>query len=183
MAEAVATRTSPLDGLIAGSVGVAIAQAAPAHRISLRVGADGIPALNKALGLDLPTEPKKSVTAKSGRMALWLGPDEWLVIDEKGDPMADVAGVDAFFSVVDVSHRNTAIKVAGRGARATLEAGCPQDVTDDAFPIGACSRTVMGKIEIVLMRTDANAYRIECWRSFAEYAFEFLSDAAHDCMA
>ena len=183
MAEAVATRSGPLDGLIAGSVGVAIAPTAPAHRISLRVGEEGIPALSKALGLELPMEPKTSVTAKSGRMALWLGPDEWLGIDEKGDPMADVAGTDAFFSVVDVSHRNTAIKVSGRGARATLEAGCPQDLSDSAFPIGACSRTVLGKIEVVLMRTDANAYRIECWRSFAEYAFEFLADAAHDCMA
>lgn len=183
MAEATATRVGPLDGLIAGSVGVAIAPAAHAQRISLRVGAEGLPALNVALGLDLPTTPKTSVTAKSGRMALWLGPDEWLVIDEKGDPMSDVAGTDAFFSVVDVSHRNVGIRVAGRGARATLEAGCPQDLSDTAFPVGACSRTVLGKIEAVLVRTDVNAYRVECWRSFADYAFAFLADAAHDCMA
>ncbi|MAY60604.1 MAG: sarcosine oxidase subunit gamma [Rhizobiales bacterium] len=183
MAEVTATRQGPLDGLIAGSVGVAIAPAAPAHRISLRVGADGIPALNAALGLELPTVPKSSVTSSSDRMALWLGPDEWLIIDEKLDPMVDVAGTDAVFSVVDVSHRNTAIKVAGRGARATLEAGCPQNLSDTAFPAGACSRTVLGKIEVVLVRTDVNVYRIECWRSFAEYAFEFLADAAHDCMA
>ena len=183
MADATVTRVGPLDGLIAGSVGVAIAPAAPAQRISLRVGDEGIPALNAALGLELPTAPKTFVTAKSGRMALWLGPDEWLVIDEKGDPMADVAGTEAFFSVVDVSHRNIAIKLAGRGARATLEAGCPQDLSDTAFPVGACSRTILGKIEMVLVRTDVNAYRVECWRSFADYAFTFLADAAHDCMA
>src|SRR4051794_41432238 len=39
---------------------------------------------------------------RSGRTSLWLGPDEWLVIDEAGkDPLADCAGVSALHSSVD----------------------------------------------------------------------------------
>lgn len=175
-----AERQGPLDGRMAGSAGVAIAPAAPAFRFILRAAGESLPELGRALGLELPTQPKTSRTAASGRMALWLGPDEWLVIDEKANPMADLAGLDLTHSAVDVSHRNTAIKIAGRGARATLEAGCPQDLSDRAFPLEACSRTVLGKIEVVILRTGANSYRIECWRSFADYAFSFLADAAID---
>ena len=64
------------------------------------------------------------------------------------------------------------------GAEATLNAGCPQDLSLTAFPAGACSRTVLGKIEIVLLRVAEDAFRVECWRSFSDYAYAFLSDAA-----
>ena len=152
----------------------------PAERISLRAPEASVAALSKALGVKLPQAPKTSASAK-GRTALWLGPDEWLVIDEAGgDPLADAASVKALHSAVGISHRNVAFAVTGAGAEATLNAGCPQDLSLAAFPVGACSRTVFGKIEIVLFRTAADAFRVECWRSFSDYAFTYLADAARD---
>ena len=70
--------------------------------------------------------------------------------------------------------------VEGAGAEDVLSAGCPQDLSPAAFPVGACSRTVLGKIEIVLLRTSEDAFRVECWRSFSDYAYTFLADAARD---
>ncbi|KAB2853885.1 MAG: sarcosine oxidase subunit gamma, partial [Bauldia sp.] len=67
-----------------------------------------------------------------------------------------------------------------RGAEATLAAGCPQDLSPAAFPVGACSRTVLAKIEVVIWRTGDDAFRVECWRSFSDYAFAFLAEAARD---
>ena len=52
-----------------------------------------------------------------------------------------------------------------------------------AFPVGACTRTVLAKIEIVLLRTAEDAFRVECWRSFSHYVFEFLGEAAQDAAA
>jgi len=176
-------RLGPLDDQVAGATGVAIAPAGPAFRTILRARAEALSDIGSVLDIDLPRKPKSSATNKNGLMALWLGPDEWLIIDEKVDPMASLGKSKALFSAVDISHRNTALDVAGRGARATLEAGCPQDLSDAAFPVHACSRTVLGKIEVVILRTGANAYRVECWRSFADYTFSFLEDAAKDCMA
>mgnify|MGYP001159292284 FL=1 len=155
----------------------------PAERISLRAPEASVAALSKALGVTLPQAPKKSASAK-GRTALWLGPDEWLVIDETGgDPLADAAKIKDLHSAVGVSHRNVAFAVSGPGAEATINAGCPQDLSLTVFPVGACSRTVLGKIEIVLLRTAEEAFRVECWRSFSDYAFTFLSDAARDSAA
>ncbi|MFI0849370.1 sarcosine oxidase subunit gamma [Mesorhizobium sp. IMUNJ 23232] len=154
----------------------------PAERISLRAPAASVPALSKALGLDLPARPKTSASS-GGRTALWLGPDEWLVIDQTGDPLADCAGVKDLHSAVGVSHRNVSFSVSGAGAEATLSAGCPQDLSLEAFPVGACSRTILGKVEIVLLRTGEDAFRVECWRSFADYVHDFLVEAAGDAAA
>ena len=152
----------------------------PAERISLRAPEASVAALSKALGLTLPKKPKTSAS-KTGRTALWLGPDEWLVIDEAGkDPLADCAGVAALHSAVGISHRNIAISVAGPAAEATVNSGCPQDLSLDAFPVGAASRTILGKAEIVLLRTAADAFRVECWRSFSDYVFTFLSEGSRD---
>lgn len=162
---------------------VKVAVLPPAERLSLRAPEASLAALSKALGVKLPQAPKTSASAK-GRTALWLGPDEWLVIDEAGgDPLADAAKVKELHSAVGVSHRNVAFSVSGPGAEATINAGCPQDLSLAVFPVGACSRTVLGKIEIVLLRTAEDAFRVECWRSFSDYAFTFLSEAARDAAA
>lgn len=156
----------------------AIGMLPPASRLSLRAPEMSRAALGQALGIDLPGVPKTSA-AGEGRVALWLGPDEWLVIDHLDrDMAAELAGVDALHAAVDVSHRNVAIEIEGPGAEAVLNAGCPQDLSLAAFPVGACSRTVLGKVEIVLHRTGDRSFRVECWRSFADYAFAFLTEAA-----
>lgn len=178
-----AVRAEPLAGRVSSAAGVALAPAAPANRVSLRADPSNAKALSKALGLDLPVEPKSSLRSERGRLAVWLGPDEWLIIDETGDPMTDLAKAKVLHSAVDISHRNTAILVSGQGARETLASGCPQNLNNDVFPVGAASRTVMGKIEVVIIRTGAHEYRVECWRSFSDYAFALLSEAARDCLA
>ncbi len=176
-------RIQPLEGRSAVHAHVSVTPAPEAFRLSLRAPAASVSALSKALGVALPQKPKTSA-ASGTRTALWLGPDEWLVIDTgKSNPMDALAGIKALHSAVDVSHRNTAILVAGKGAEATLNAGCPQDLSPAAFPAGACSRTVLGKIEVVIVRTGPQAFRVECWRSFSDYAFTFLADAAKDAAA
>jgi sarcosine oxidase subunit gamma len=176
-------RDAALAGQKFSASGVRLSVLPPAERISLRAPAASVAALSKALGVDLPRKPKTS-SAKAGRTALWLGPDEWLVIDEAGgDPLADCAGVKALHSAVGISHRNVAIAVTGPAAAAAINAGCPQDLSLTAFPAGACSRTILGKIEIVLLRTADDSFRVECWRSFSDYAWAFLTEAARDAAA
>jgi sarcosine oxidase subunit gamma len=178
-----AERCPALAGSKVSARDVTLAILPPAERISLRAPAASVAALSKALGVKLPQMPKSSAS-RAGRTALWLGPDEWLVIDEAGkDPMADLASARVLHSAVGISHRNIGITVSGPAAAATVNSGCPQDLSLAAFPAGACSRTVLGKAEIVLWRTAENEFRVECWRSFSDYVFAFLSDAARDAAA
>jgi sarcosine oxidase subunit gamma len=148
--------------------------------VALRAPAGSLKALSSALGVTIPVAPKTS-GRKEGRSALWLGPDEWLVIDESGgDLMTALSKSGALHSATDVSHRNVAIVVSGPGAEATISAGCPQDLSLGAFPVGCCTRTLFGKAEIVLFRTEDDTFRVECWRSFADFVFGLLAEGAED---
>lgn len=183
MAE-VAQRTHPLDGSVFGASGVSISPAADAHRVSLRAPASAVAGLSRALGVALPRKPKTTSSSKSGRLAAWLGPDEWIIIDEGGkNPADDVAKLKAFHSAVDISHRNVAIIVDGPRAELTLNGGCPQDLSLQAFPVGAASRTVLGKAEVILIRVSETSFRVECWRSFSDYVFTLLSESARGAPA
>ncbi|UHS62257.1 sarcosine oxidase subunit gamma [Agrobacterium vaccinii] len=175
-----ANRTLVLEGARAGSATVSIKMAAPAYRLSLRAKADAVSELSQALDISLPQSPKTSTTSGL-RAALWLGPDEWLVIDQGESNLLDAcAGVSAPHSATDVSHRNVAMTVSGESAEATINAGCPQDFSLNAFPVGACSRTLLSKAEVVLFRVTEDTFRVECWRSFADYVFGLLEEGARD---
>ena len=173
----------PLEGRIAAHASVAVTPAAEASRLSLRARPEAVAGLSKALGIDLPSKPKSSA-AKGSRTAFWLGPDEWYVIDDANkDLLGEVAKVSGLFSPVDISQRNTAILVSGENAEATISAGCPQNLSAKAFPVGSVSRTLLGKVEVIVYRVKPQVFRVECWRSFSDYVFTFLSESARDAAA
>lgn len=145
--------------------------AANSARLTLR----GDPAaLGAAFGLALPTQPCRAAQA-NGRSALWLGPDEWLLLAPLGTLDAGVSVSGA--SVVDVGHRQVGLVLEGPGAPDVLAAGCPLDLHLRAFPVGMCTRTVFGKAEIVLWRQDAARFHVEAWRSFAPYVHGLIAQA------
>jgi sarcosine oxidase subunit gamma len=172
-------RRHPLEGRYSGHARVTLEPAAPAIRTNLRAPESSVTALSKAMGLKLPQKPGTSTMSKAGRIAMWLGPDEWLIVDTDGkDPAADCAKVKDFHSAVDISHRNTAVIVSGEAAEHVLNGGCPLDLSIGTFPVGKATRTVLGKAEIVLLREAGDRFRVECWRSFSDYVFTLLADAA-----
>ena len=115
--------------------------------------------------------------------ALWLGPDEWLVIDEGGDdPLAAARRPMLLHAAVDIAHRNIALAVTGPAPR-THQCRLPAGPVARGVPGRGGSRTILGKIEIVLWRRAEDAFRVECWRSFSDYVFTFLSEAARGAAA
>jgi sarcosine oxidase subunit gamma len=112
--------------------------------------------------------------------ALWLGPDEQLLLGpvDAGATFAAAVG-DALqgipHSLVDVSHRQGAVEVSGPNAATLLNAGCPLDLGLAATPVGFCSRTVFGKSEVVLWRRAEDAFHLEVWRSFMPYVHGLLA--------
>jgi len=174
-----ANRVSPLETRMFAVDGISISPIGAHERIALRVDDAAIKAVEKAIGLILPKKPKTSIV-KNGRVALWIGPDEWLVMGDDGTALSQaLSGVKSnLFSAVDVSHRNTAIQLSGANTEKVLNSGCPQDLSIGAFPLKACTRTVFGKAEVILWRTGEQEIQVECWRSFSDYVWKFLVDAA-----
>ncbi|KAB2919167.1 MAG: sarcosine oxidase subunit gamma [Hyphomicrobiaceae bacterium] len=166
-------------------VPTSIAAMGACARFSLRLPSAQARAVDQAGGFALSGGVNSAITS-GGSISARLGPDEWLLIgpEEQGDALSQAIEVDLdgrFFSLVDVSHRNAAIAVAGREARAVLNAGIALDLDDAAFPPGSATRTLLGKAEIVLIRPGAECvYWVECWRSFAAYVHGFLMEAARE---
>ncbi len=114
----------------------------------------------------------------TGRSCLWLGPDEWLVESDADLSTVLNEGLSGYqYSLVDVTHRDCAISVAGPLAVRVLNAGCPLDLGNAAFPVDMCTRTLLGKAPIILWRAEPNGFVVICWRSFAPYVWDFLIEA------
>ena len=156
----------------------------PATRYVLRGDARALGAA--AAALDVPASDAVCRAAARGAHAmLWLGPDERLVLAPPDEPLATGARLASALaalphSLVDVSHRQVALEVAGPDAASALAAGCALDLDPAAFPVDMCTRTMLAKSEIVLWRTDSERFHLEVWRSFAAYVCEFLAEAARE---
>ncbi len=175
-------RAHPLLALSANSAQcteVTLSTIPPLTRIVVRAELSSIKALGDLIGVGLPVEVCRS-SRSDDRAALWLGPDEWLVLADQGAelPVAHPAG-----SIVDVSHAMTGIAVAGSRAAWAINAFCALDLHPVAFPVRMCTRTVFGKAEIVLWRTATETFRIEVARSFAPYVWACLEEARREFLA
>lgn len=157
---------------------VEITDAPLASRFNLRGGAEVASRAGVVYGICLPLVPHGAVEA-GGRAALWLGPDEWLLLSPDGD-VPDIVGAlgDLPHSLVDVSDGTVALVVRGPGAARALSAGCPLDLHSSAFPPGMATRTVLGRIGITLWRRGADEWRVEIARSLVAYGRAYLTEAA-----
>ena len=165
--------------------------APPALRIAFYGGSAAQAAAQRVWGPEF-SEQACRAHAQSTRATLWLGPEEYLLLDfGVGQPPAEapaneppvwsalereLAGLP--HALVDISHRQFAFEVSGPHATAILNGACPLDLDPGEFPVGMCTRTVLAKADIVLWRTQENAFHVEIWRSFAGYAAGILTEIA-----
>jgi sarcosine oxidase subunit gamma len=159
-------------------------QLPPASRFVLRGGSDALAAAADALGLQHSEMPCHAAR-NDVRAALWLGPDERLLIGpadaaEEMERLLRQALAGKSHSLVETSHAQTAFELGGSPAAAALNIGCPLDLDPAAFPVDMCTRTVFAKAQIVLWRTGPETFRVETARSFAPYVTKILALAAHE---
>jgi sarcosine oxidase subunit gamma len=157
--------------------GVWLKFGAPMTRFILR-GGSAAPLTGAAWGVATPDQACRAATV-ANRAALWLGPDEWLLIAHDGGVDEHQSALEgalqgAPHSLVDVSQRQVTLHVEGPNAARALNAAVPLDLSASEFPVDMCARTIFEKAEIVLWRTGAQAFHVEVWRSFAPYVFTFL---------
>jgi sarcosine oxidase subunit gamma len=135
----------------------------------------------RASALRLPTEPN-TWSADDEREALWLGPDEWLVVSETG-PAGQVVRdlVDRIHgghrSVVDVSANRVAFDLAGSGRIELLRAGCGLDLDPRSWRTGLCAQTLLARVPVLLQERE-DATRVFVRPSFAGWLVEWTHAVA-----
>ncbi|MBM3108179.1 sarcosine oxidase subunit gamma family protein [Pseudomonas sp. P66] len=135
----------------------------------------------KALGLELPVA---LTVVANGEMSLqWLGPDEWLLIVAGGQEFAVEQKLrDALegqhIQVVNVSGGQTLLELSGPNVREVLMKSTSYDVHPNNFPVGKAVGTVFAKSQLVIRRTGEETWELLIRRSFSDYWWLWLQDAA-----
>lgn len=192
-------RQSALDHLgLAGRAGDGGAAAVRLHErilpvaVNLRGDAGDaafVEVVRNALGLEPPSAPN-TVAANENGALLWLGPDEWLAVQQGAAPGAEAQLADRLrgalgslhAAVTEVGESLCCIAVAGPKARDLIAKGCPLDLHPRAFGgTGHCAQSHLAKAAITLHQTgDEPSFDLYTRRSFADYLWRWLEDAARE---
>lgn len=171
-----------------GDAGVLLAERP--HRCQVNLRGDPadeifIAAVRGAIGVEPPLVP--NTTAAAGDLkALWLGPNEWLIVGPDGREKDLAAGLRAALAgshaaVVDVSEARTVISVSGPRVRDLMAKGTGLDLHPRVFGPGACAQAGMAKTGMILVLTDeAPTFELYVLDSFADYLWTWLEEAGRE---
>lgn len=142
-------------------------------------------AVSGVLGVEPAREPL-TAARKRDLSILWLGPDEWLVVT----PDRRVARIERALrdaldgqraSLTDVSHSRAVLVLSGPDSRAVLAKGCPLDLHPRVFGPGRCAQSRLAKCQALIHQTNAApTFEIHVGRSYSQYAWTWLEDAAQE---
>ena len=139
-------------------------------------------AAKSALGFELPKAPRTSTTFGDVQV-LWLSTDQWLVLTGRARVITLLADLRKALGTihslaVDVSDMRTIIRLEGECARETLMKGSTLDLISDDYKPGTVRRMRFAEIAALLHVVEQNTIDIYVFRSYADYAWEFLVKAA-----
>jgi sarcosine oxidase subunit gamma len=83
--------------------------------------------------------------------------------------------------VSDVSHSRVVFALEGEHAREVLLKGSSLDLDAAAFRVDQCAQSALARAHMLLHQvSDAPGYHVYAHRSFADYVFSWLCDAAQE---
>lgn len=122
-------------------------------------------------------EPSQSPCATA---ALWLSPDQWLILCPRADAPTLLARLEAALDslhafAVDVSDMRCIIRVEGAEARTVLMKAAPVDLTV-GYGAGSVRRLRYGEIAALLhvVAADPDVIDLYVFRSYAAHAWDML---------
>jgi sarcosine oxidase subunit gamma len=176
MAEPRAAARSPLADRAGALAAAGASEVAFLAQVDLRLD----PALAPAVPPWLPLAPN-TWSGAGDREALWLGPDEWLLVGPPGSAPAIVAELEGGLagrhrSVVDVSANRAVLDLAGADRAELLAQGCGLDLHPRAWQPGRCAQTLLARVPLLLQERDG-ATRLFVRPSFAAWLVDWLAAA------
>lgn len=156
---------TPCAGLLPVETGgLRLTEETPGHITSLMPGPGGAAALGKALetahGLGWP-DPGRAVLGADASV-VWTGHDQAMLVGPAPGPsLAEQA------ALTDQSDAWAVVTLSGAAGPDALARLVPIDLRPSAFPEGFAARTLLGHMNVSLVRTGAETIRIMAFRSMA----------------
>ena len=125
----------------------------------------------------LPLEPN-TAWHDEHHAALWLGPDEWLILGPVDTAHEIVTALETAFadvqrSVVDVSANRVAIALTSDDRLELLSHVCSLDLDPRVWTVGRCAQTLLGRAQAILVERDRTT-PVLVRPSFADYVVDLL---------
>ena len=142
---------------------------------------------SKVLNTTLPIRTNTYIKINSLKI-IWLGPDEWLIIDEKEDDKEDlfsklensIGSQNA--SVTDVSENRTVIRIMGTNIFILLAKFLTLNLDNSLNSNSSVAQTLFIKVPVLLMRHHKHNKepKIDIFtnRSHANYVYKILVDGS-----
>ena len=138
--------------------------------------------IKSVLGLNLEMAPN-TVVNKNEKFALWLGPDERLVILPKDQLITagmnlerELQGIH--YSAVDLSSGQIILDIQGQDVRNIISKGCSIDLHQKYFNVGQCFQGSIDKINVICFPLENNVIRVIVRRSYSQALIAWFKDAS-----
>ena len=149
---------------------------------------DFITAIGKNLNMLLPIEANTSTSGES-LTALWLSPDEWLLVSneivsedsnnyEVEDNLINNVSKVNLGAVTDVSDQFVMINIKGSKVFDLFATGSPFNFNVFKNKKGSVAQTILSHIDVIIHLTEINNVNLLVRRSFSEHLHSWLNDSA-----
>jgi sarcosine oxidase subunit gamma len=131
----------------------------------------------------LPLEPL--TVSRGDPAALWVGPDQWLLVSTSRPAEAILAEVtprlqDLLHHATDASDALALITVEGQAARGLLAMHSSLGFGQPPLTAGRCAQTRMAKVAVLVHAIDAQGLDLYVDRSVGHYLLRWLQRSARD---
>ena len=160
-----------------------VTRLADATLITVRCSAAVLDLVDLPMGLVFPRDANRFATVGTTRI-LWVGPDDWMIVDARADAPDLLAALESAFAghdaaVIDVSGNRVRFRVSGSDARALMNRACALDLDPPHFGAGQCAGTLVARAQVIVLQVgDAPSYELLVRRSLAAYLNDWLLTAA-----
>ena len=149
---------------------------------------DFITAIGKNLNMFLPIEANTS-TVGEALTALWLSPDEWMLISNKTisedtntyeveDNLINNISKNKLGAITDVSDQYVMVNIKGSKVFDLFASGSPFNFNEFKNKKGSIVQTILSHIDVIIHLTEINDVNLLVRRSFSEHLHSWLNDSA-----
>jgi sarcosine oxidase subunit gamma len=130
-------------------------------------------------GLKLKDEPL-SVSNNNETRILWNGPENWLLVSNKKDLLANILKnfKETDFAITDLSHSKAIIEIEGQEVKEVLKKGCPFNF--NTLEKNKSINSTYNGIAFTVDMIDDNPDKVRLFalRSFGESLYHSVTDAS-----
>ena len=151
-------------------------------KLNMRADKSAGKMIKSITGCKFPPAANKFTTAGE-RHAVWLGPDEFMIICEAGKDEELASAINTSFgsrhaAVTNVTDALAAFDIRGAAVRQLLAKGCALDLHQNSFASGDAAQTLLSHAAVTIMALANDEFIVICRTSFAPYLHDWIIDAA-----